>query len=198
MKIQPSLKVTIEQREKRVLDFDVENRPLSYRGYDRTTSEVTAIAAQFVGEPAQYCWLLPLDDVGDMLSGFRELYDQADIVTGHYIRGHDLPIVNAAMVRNGFPMLSDKLTYDTCTGLPKLKDVPKSQEHFAAMLGVPSPKIGMTTLDWEDANRLTPDGVAKTRARVTGDVTQHIELLARLQERDLLGPPKLWTPYSRR
>ena len=29
-------------------------------------------------------------DTEEMLAGFRELYDQADVVTGHYIRKHDL------------------------------------------------------------------------------------------------------------
>lgn len=187
-----------ELRAPRVLDFDIENRPLSYRGFDRTTSEVTAIAAQFLDENSTHCWVLPESSVDEMLNGFRALYEQADIVTGHYIRAHDLPLINAAMVQSGYDMLEPIQTIDTCMGLPKMKDVPKSQEHIAAMLGVKAPKIKMSTADWDEANRLTEEGVALTRQRVIGDVHQHMAMFKKLQERKLLTPPKPWTPYSAR
>jgi hypothetical protein len=187
-----------ELRAPKILDFDIENRPLSYRGYDKTTSEVTAIAAKFLDEPTMHCWLLPEHSTGEMLEGFVALYREADIVTGHYIRGHDLPLVNAALVQHGYDMLDPIQTVDTCMSLPKLKDTPKSQEYIATMLGVPQPKVGMSTADWDEANRLTKEGIALTRSRVTGDVYQHEEMFARLQERKLLTPPKTWTPYSAR
>jgi len=187
-----------ELRAPRVLDFDIENRPLSYRGFDRTTSEVTAIAAQFIGENAIHSWILPEVEPEAMLTGFVSLYNEADIVTGHYIRGHDLPLINAALVSNGMDMLEPIQTIDTCMSLPKMKDVPKSQEHLAGMLGVKAPKIKMSTLDWDEANRLTEEGVALTRQRVIGDVQQHMALFKKMQERKLLTPPKHWTPYSAR
>ncbi len=187
-----------ELRAPRILDFDIENRPLSYRGFDRTTSEVTAIAAQFIGDKVTHCWVLPESDHAEMLNGFLELYKQADIVTGHYIRGHDLPLINAALVSNGYDMLEPIQTIDTCNGLPKMKDVPRSQEHIAAMLGVPEPKVKMSTMDWDDANRLTKSGIAGARRRVVGDVKQHMAMFKVLQERRLLTPPKQWTPYSAR
>ena len=71
---------------KRVLDFDIENRPLSYWYDDRCTAEVTAIAAGFRGEDDITVWLLGRDDPKEMLEGFRAMFDAADIVTGHYIR----------------------------------------------------------------------------------------------------------------
>ena len=181
-------------RELRVLDFDIENRPLAYRGWDKTTSEVTAIAGQFIGQPDQWCWLLGDIDTPDMLREFRALYDQADVVTGHYIRGHDLPILNAQMVANGFDPLPAKLSIDTYYDLPRFKDLPKSQEYLSGLFGVPAPKVGVSVLDWERANRLTDDGRSITRLRVTADVTQHIQLLAALRKRKLLGPAKVWKP----
>ena len=37
-------RIGVSARPLRVLDFDIENRPLSYLGSDFTTAEVTAIA----------------------------------------------------------------------------------------------------------------------------------------------------------
>src|SRR5690242_8588722 len=88
-------------KQLRVLDFDIENRPLSYLGQDYTTGEITAIAASWEGEHHVKVWLLGRDSPDDMLRGFVDLYDQADIVTGHYIRKHDLPIINGALLERG-------------------------------------------------------------------------------------------------
>jgi DNA polymerase elongation subunit (family B) len=56
---------------------------------------------------------LTMDEEVELLELFREAYDAADIVTGHYIRGFDLPILNARMMRHGLPMLGAKLAQDT-------------------------------------------------------------------------------------
>lgn len=183
----------------RILDFDIENRPLSYLGHDFTTSEVTAIAAGWVSEERVYCWLLdngpPIDEaLRWVLLSFREFYNQADIVTGHYIRKHDLPIINGAMLEMGLPPLGPKLTIDTKLDLKPLSGVSKSQESLAAMLGIEAPKVHMTQADWREANRLTAAGLEKTRERVVGDVRQHKALRLALTERRLLRAPKIWSP----
>src|SRR5690348_4789906 len=82
-----------------ILDFDIENRPLSYLGMDFTTSEITAIACKWIDQPGSptstvTSWLLGEDDPIRMLEQFSEVYAAADLVTGHYIRNHDLPIIN--------------------------------------------------------------------------------------------------------
>lgn len=186
----------------RILDFDIENRPLSYLGSDYTTAEVTAIACGFVGDSRVYCWLLgdpsnnlPMHDQGRwILECFTHWYDQADIVTGHYIRRHDLPIISGALAEAGLPPLSPKLTIDTKLDLARLSGVSKSQESLAGMLGVEAPKVHMTQADWRAANRLTLGGLARTRERVVGDVRQHQVLFAELRDRGLLGPAKRWAP----
>lgn len=72
-----------------ILAFDCECRPLSWYGGDFVSKEVTAIAARWVSDPKSKTdvWLLGDVTPFDMLEGFVALYDYADIVVGHYIRG---------------------------------------------------------------------------------------------------------------
>jgi hypothetical protein len=184
----------------RILDFDIENRPLSYLGQDYTTAEITAIAACWVGKPRSMWWWL-LQQSHDVswaikgLEGFRRLYDSADMVTGHYIRLHDLPIINGAMVEHGLAPLGFKLTCDTKLDLVKKGPVfSASQENLCAMFGLARPKIHMNTVMWREANRLTDEGLKLTAKRAIGDVVQHMALRRELVRRDLLGPPKTWSP----
>lgn len=181
-------------RSARTLDFDIEARPLSWYGGDWVTREVTAIAAKFLDEEEGYVWLLGVDEPEDMLEGFRVLYDEADIVTGHYIRGYDLPNLMAAYHEYGLPGLTQKWSVDTKLDLVKRQGMSNSQENLAAMLGLEHPKVQMNQATWRAANRLTPEGIALTQERVTGDVVQHIEMLGVMRERGMVGPGKLWTP----
>jgi hypothetical protein len=180
----------------RILDFDIENRPLSYLGQDFTTAEITAIAACFTDDRKSLrCWLLGRDEPVAMLEGFRAMYDAADMVTGHYIRKHDLPIINGAMVELGLPCLAPKLTCDTKLDLVRKGPVISgSQENLCQMLGLPQPKIHMNNALWREANRLTPKGLKATEKRAVGDVIQHMALRLALVKRDLLGPPRQWRP----
>jgi hypothetical protein len=189
--------MTIKQTNRRVkvLDFDIENRPLSYWYDGNCTSEITAIAASWVGEDHVYCWLLgPEEDGEDILWNFCDLYDQADIVTGHYIRKHDLPIINGALMEYGMHSLSPKYTQDTKMDLVKRGGLSMSQEALAAMFRIPAPKVHMTQQMWRDANRLTQEGLELTRERVVGDIIQHKQLREELLKRGLLKAPRLWKP----
>lgn len=179
----------------RILDFDIENRPLAYMGEDYTSGEITAIAATFIGENTPiWTGLLGRDPYKEILEGFRKLYDAADIVTGHYIREHDLPIINGAMVESHLPCLSPKTTIDTKIDLVKHKYLSASQENLCAALGIPAEKVHMSNALWREANRLTTEGLALTYSRVVGDVIQHMALLRRLRELKYLGAPKTWRP----
>ena len=177
----------------RILDFDIENRPLSYWVPDRPTAEITAIAACFVDDPSvMFCWLLGRDDPKTMLENFTRLYDEAGMVTGHYITRHDLPIINGALIELGLPALGPKLAQDTKTNLVKRGDLPATQENLADLMGVKDRKLHMTQAMWREANRLTPDGLSLTEARVTADVRQHMKLRTALLKAGLLKPPRVW------
>ena len=179
----------------KILDFDIENRPIAYGGFQWTTADVTAIACGFNVEEIK-CWALHDSrnnyDYYMMLAGFREMWDQADIVTGHYIRNHDLPILNGAMIEFGLRPLDAKMSCDTKNDLVKFKDLSKSQEGLSAMLGLEVPKIHMGPNDWRLANRLQM--VSFTKRRVIGDVLQHMEMREALIRRGALGPMKVWRP----
>lgn len=186
----------------RILDFDVEARPLSWIGGDFVSKEITAIAWRFVDEPetqvrtAEWFWARSdaewESNYAEMLLDFLEAYNQADIVTGHYIRGFDLPTINGALLENGFEPLASKLTQDTKGGLAKRHGVSVSQQSLGAMLRLERDKEAMDQGQWRRANRLTPEGVAETRRRVVGDVEQHIEMRRELLELGWLGPPIMW------
>lgn len=179
----------------RVLYFDCESRPLGWIGSDYVHQEVTVIA---------WCWqnstpqvrALSKDDRsrGRMLSQFRSQFDLSGMVVGHYIRGFDLPLVNAMLAEVGQKPLGAKLTHDTKIDLVKLHGVSKSQKNLADMFGLEDEKLDMTVPDWRHANRLTSDGVAKAVDRAVLDVVQNMALHAELRRRSLLGPPKVWQP----
>ena len=194
--VQP-LSLTIKSRPRRILDFDIENRPLSYLGSDFTTAEVTALAWAWTDCPRDVTvHLLGQTDRAAMMRAFLAVYNKADMVTGHYIRGHDLPMLNGALMELGMPLLQDKLTQDTKLHLVRSKGLSLSQESLAAMFRLEHQKQSMNQAQWRAANRLTAAGLAEVKRRVVGDVQQHIELRQRLLDHGYLTAPKIWKSTS--
>jgi hypothetical protein len=191
------LRVRVPARPMRVLDFDVEARPLHWISGDYVSKEITAMAWAFIGEPEPaQCYLLGEADPREMLRAFCRAYDRADMVTGHYIRGYDLPMVNGALTEYLLPTLSDKLVQDTKIDLVRRAGLSGSQENLGTMLGLAHPKVHMDQKSWRDANRLTPDGLQRVRERVVGDVYQHIELRQALLDLGYLTAPSIWKSNS--
>jgi hypothetical protein len=177
----------------RVLDFDVEARPLHWIAGDYVSKEITAIAWAWTDEPQKVtCYLLGETDPLEYLQLFVRAYNRADLVTGHFIRGYDLPMVNGALMEHHLDVLRDKLTQDTKLELPRRSGLSMSQESLGTMLRLEHQKVQMNQGKWRSANRLEPEGLKEVRARVTGDVTQHIEMRAELLALGYLGTPKLW------
>lgn len=190
-------RLRFKMRPLRVLDFDIENRPLSYLGSDFTTSEITAVAWAWTHEP-QYVSvrLLGEEDLPTILTEFVKVYEQADLVTGHYIRGHDLPMLNGALVEFGMSVLPDRMTQDTKVDFIRTKGISLSQESLGAMRRLEHEKVQMNQAKWRAANRLTSEGLAEARKRVTGDVRQHMQLREELLKRGWLSAPKMWRSGS--
>lgn len=186
----------------KILGVDCEARPLGWYGGEWVHKEITAIACKFVDEKEMFCWTLTWQDMKSeaavkkatirMLESFRVKYDLAEIVVGHYTRGFDLPTMNSMMLENGLPPLGDKLVHDTKLDMVTRSGISVSQENLGAMLGLDNQKVSMNQSKWRTANRLTPEGVALTIERVTGDVIQNLEMRAEMLRRGALGPPKLW------
>jgi hypothetical protein len=196
LRITPS-NVVVRSRPMRVLDFDVEARPLHWISGDYVSKEITAIAWAWCEAPADVtCYLLGETDAVTMLRAFLDAYARADMVTGHFIRGYDLPMVNGALTDYQLPTLGDKLSHDTKLDLVRRQGLSGSQENIGAMLGLDHEKVKMDQRKWRSANRLTPDGLLEVRKRVTGDVTQHIEMRQRLLDLGYLSPPVMWKSGS--
>lgn len=194
-----------------VLTFDLENRPLSYLGQDWTSSEITAMAwswgeregvsVMLLNLDGQYEYYLPGDaapclfDPDRAVDYVRGLMKSADIVTGHYIRKHDLPTLNSACMEHGVELLPSLLVSDTKEDLAKRKDLSASQENLSALFHLKNPKHHMTQSEWRKANRLGKDGLLAARKRVVDDVLQHMELRKELVARGLVKPPRIWKPF---
>jgi hypothetical protein len=69
--------IRVSSRPLRVLDFDIENRPLTYLGSDFTTAEVTAIAWAWTDQPeAVTVYLLGETELPEILRAFLAVYQQ--------------------------------------------------------------------------------------------------------------------------
>lgn len=188
----------------RVLGFDLESKPLAFWGDWGPTAEITAFCWKWRDEPHAHTMLLSADGTWD-LDGEQSVSDQAayrsfantletaDVVYGHNIRGFDLPLLNAGLLRRELSPLKSMLTTDTLKDLPKRKDMSASLENLAAMYQLDEEgKKHMSVMDWERANKLTPGGVLKARERVVSDVLLQERLRDRLLELGLLKAPRVW------
>jgi len=189
----------VSSSAQRILDFDIEARPLGWLGGDFVHMEITAIASAWIvdGKPEdmQVLTLTKRDTSAvAMLKGFTKRYNEADMVVGHYIRGYDLIRINAELVEFGLPTLSEKMTHDTMLDLVKQSGISKSQENMGAMLGIEAPKVKMNVHKWREANRLTEAGIALTVERCAGDVVQNIEMREAMMQQGLLKAPRIWRP----
>ena len=177
----------------KILDFDCENRPLSYLSGDFTTPELTVIAWKFPGQDLR-CVYQPNHSLDQMLRSFLEVYDEADMVTGHNIIRHDLRLINAMLLEQGMLPLGCKLVCDTWADLKKRSPGFASQATLAETLGVRAPKVGMSTPAWRKANRLESEAVERAVKRAIGDVRQHIPMRKVLLARGWLRSPRVWRP----
>jgi len=190
-----TLKVSVRRRPLRALVFDIENRPLSY-WYDRPTAEVTVIAYKWLGQKSTYVLMQdPSTGVAEILSEFRPIYEKAEVVIGHNIRRHDLPILHGAYIEQALPGLPAKLSIDTLRDLTAYKDIPKSLEYLAEMLGAPYEKFHMTQHSWREANRMDEDGLRRARKRCAVDVQVTEWVYNELLRRGMLTKrARVWNP----
>jgi len=192
------LKLVASDQKRRVLSFDIENRPLSYWYGDVTTSEITAIAWSWNNPKQVEVRALPEVRPEEMLAEFRDVYESADLVTGHYIRRHDLPLVNAGLIEYGLAPLPSKKTSDTKLDLVRRAGQPATLEHLGTMLGIEVPKFGMSQQMWREANRLdNPEAIAYTKKRVSTDVILQILVRNELHRLKLLKAPSVWNSVPR-
>jgi len=195
---------------RKFLCFDLENRPLAYWYDGQTTAEITAFGWKWSDEDVVYTMLLTregtfqwdrsddsesvwLKDAG-AYKHFTEILASADVVYGHNIRRHDLPILNASLLRRQLPILPSLLTTDTLRDIPKRSGMSASLENLASYYGLEGEKLGMTQHMWEEANRLKPEGLELARQRVASDVLLQERLREKLLSLGILKQPRMWRP----
>lgn len=183
--------------ELKILDFDMETRKVGFHNGGRFKPdgcEPVVLAASWHGEDAVNVWSLSTTwkekDLRKLLEGFVELFNEADIVTGHYISKFDLPIINGSLLEFGYEPLDKKLMVDTKTDLVMTAGLSQSQENLSSLKQLDSSKFHMNDNMWRSLCRLTPEGLELARTRVTTDIAQHKELYSALQP--WLGSPKHW------
>lgn len=177
-----------------ILDFDVECLPGHWIGGDFTSKVITAVAWSW--EHGKKVTVMTHYDytVSEMAESLTYVINMADVVTGHYIRAFDLPLLNGTLLREQLPPLGPVITSDTKSDLLKAHGRSKSQENLAAMLGVEAPKIQVTNYDWECFNTRMPGYQKIGVERVKGDVIQHKQLRQKLLDLGYLGPVRRWEP----
>lgn len=93
------------------------------------------------------------------------------------------------------PTLPPILTSDTLRDYPKRHDMSASLASLAALYELDEEgKLHLSQHEWEQANRLTPEGIERAHARVVSDVLLQERLRAKLLELNLLREPKVWRP----
>jgi hypothetical protein len=189
----------------RILGWDLENRPSAYWYEGETTSQITAFGWKWTDEPDVHTLLL-LRDGRFLFDGERRVsdsraygmfvgcLDEAGLVFGHNIRRHDLPMLNAGLLRRQMRPLRALQTSDTLKDYPRRGGMSASLENLAAMYGLDGEKKTMRQADWELANQLVPAGVELARERVVSDVLLQEQLRSKLLELGLLKTPRTWFP----
>lgn len=185
------------------LSFDLENRPLAYWYPGETTSQITAFGWKWKHEEVAHTLVLrntgKLEDdegveypYGVGLQRFVEVLTSADLVYGHNIRRHDLPMIQAHLFRRKMELLPALNTSDTLKDCVRVGGMSRSLENLSKRLGFKDDKKHMSVVDWEDANELLADGVAEARDRVATDVLLQEQLRDELINCGYLKPPRMW------
>ncbi len=174
---------------RRILCWDIENKPGTYGPGDYTHPKVTAIAAQFLDEDRVFSWCFERDKPGRMsddMDQFRSMWVEADAVMGHNIRRHDMRITNGMFVAAGKPPLPERVKIDTYADAIKTAGFSRSLENLCARWDCPIEKIWMPEHVWEQAYDGIPEAVERMRVRCETDVAMNLWLFHELRRRQLL------------
>jgi hypothetical protein len=132
-----------------------------------------------------------LDGAEYMFGMFLEAYNEADMVTGHNLIRFDLPVVQADLMRLGFPSLRPKKVQDTIR-IRRTKGFKKGQDNLLTLLRVPEQKMALNWQQWQDAYE--ESDWATVIERVTSDVRGHKLLREKMLTRGWLRPARVWSP----
>jgi hypothetical protein len=186
-------------KKMRLVTLDWECLPGHWIGSDYTSRIVTALAWSWSDSPDRIDVMTHYDHTRmAMAEAFRMILEGADVVTGHWVTGFDLPVGNGARLRENLPPLQGVVwASDTKAHLSKTSGRSLSQQNLAASLNCKAPKINVTLKDWEEFNLRTPGYREAGEERVVGDVKQHMEMRSKLIKLGWLTAPQRWMPNVR-
>lgn len=178
-------------RPVRRLVFDIENKPGTYGPGDFTHGKVVAIGWRFLGEDESRTQAICFNRRArartvSQAKRFAKVWESADVVVGHNIKGHDLRLLDGFMATLDLSPLPYRRRIDTYKDMPGLRGMSRSLENLAARWGCPLEKVTMPEHVWEYAYDGVPEYVELMRRRVTVDVDINIWLYEELMRRGLL------------
>ena len=125
-----------------------------------------------------------------MLNPLLAAIEQADVVTGHYIKGFDLSVINAEAMRLGLTPIYECSYIDTID-LVRSKGFKKGLDNLGVLLGCRTKKQAMDWQEWDDAYDVS--GIPEVITRCESDVQLQKEIREKLLERGWIGSrPKVW------
>lgn len=192
----------LDYEPSKILDFDIETRRIGFHSagmFAPDGCEPIAIGWSFIGEGGVSVETRVMNRVWSksalkgMVQPLFRAMREADLVTGHYIRKFDLPILAGVAMELGLTM-PEVQVIDTKVDLKKVAGLSQSQENLSLMLGVEAEKFPMADNDWREGARLTRKGLDEAQVRVEKDVRQHMKLYEALVEEERLHAPSPWRP----
>jgi hypothetical protein len=185
-----------EYRDARILDFDMESMAAGFADPAWVPQKITCIAWSWIGYDAvnsvistQMGFFIP-SIRAEMLAQFMPVFEQADMVTGHNLLRHDLPLLRAECLRLGLAPPKPKMVQDTMR-LGKTKGLKKGQDNLGGLLRTQQEKQAM---DWEAWEQAYEDPTWQlVRDRAESDVVMHKEVRQKMLDRGgWLSSPVPW------
>ncbi len=185
-------------RSLRILDFDTESVAAGFADPQWVPQKITCCAWSWIGSDEIEATISTSEGLfrrperrRKMLLPLLLAINEADMVTGHNLIRHDLPILMAECRRLGLPDLPDLLVQDTMR-LGKTKGFKKGQDNLIALTDGPVQKLSLSWQEWQDAYE--EKGWATVVERCKTDVEGHKLLRQEMLERGWLKDAVRWRP----
>ena len=183
-----------------VLIFDIEARPTAWIGGDFVGRTMTAYAFTYLDDDEVVSDAITAGDKDRFKFMAIELaaaLETATLCVGHFIRGFDLPVINADLERVRQKSLPRLLTADTKSDRLQGVGLSESLENLSARYELNVQKMDMREPYWEEFNLWqTPESRKKVLKRVETDILGTKELYKALLEAGRLKGPKAWDPSN--
>lgn len=191
-----------ETRKGDVVIFDLEVRPTAWIGGDYVGRTMTAYAFMYLDSDEVYSDAIHAgnpDHFIDMVVAIASAVETSTLAVGHWIRGFDLPVLNADLERVKQTSLPRLMTVDTKSDRLQINGLSQSLENLAARYDLSVQKMDMREPWWEEFNCWqTPASREKVLARVESDIRATKELYKAMLDAGRLKAPKAWDPTNAR